>query len=122
MESNNKLGQKNISLYKTSYRLKIIRKKKTIVCYHFLIRDYTLDEVVAIRDKILQSDDMEKMAKSINPNIKYKHILNDIYEYRIMIIEDNRAIVHKSYSPQDNTLKQVLEIRNEIYKDLNITL
>ncbi len=122
MESNNKLGQKNISLYKTSYRLKIIRKKKTIVCYHFLIRDYTLDEVVAIRDKILQSDDMEKMAKSINPNIKYKHILNDIYEYRIMIIEDNRAIVHKSYSPQDYTLKQVLEIRNEIYKDLNITL
>jgi len=95
MESNNKLGQKNISLYKTSYRLKIIRKKKTIVCYHFLIRDYTLDEVVAIRDKILQSDDMEKMAKSINPNIKYKHILNDIYEYRIMIIEDNIAIVHK---------------------------
>lgn len=57
IQSNNNTGYKNITIRANSYITRITRNNKTVFDKHYLMKDFTLEEVVEDRDDFLDNYD-----------------------------------------------------------------
>jgi len=55
LQKNNKLGEKNITIDKYRYQIQIKRNNKIVCCKSLAIKDFTLEQVVELRNRFLDN-------------------------------------------------------------------